>query len=169
VAVCNAPPFVKRHIGQKRRQKPPGRRHSEKNRIAWHPAFAAAFKQELERYKDALEFIVEYPLTAEPLQIDLLVIKKLKNIAIDKNIAAIFKGHNLLEFKSPASYVSIYDFYKVYGYACFYAWLNKVPITDITVTFVESRHPAKLLAHLEKLRGWTVEKRGAGFILSKEI
>jgi hypothetical protein len=52
----------------------------------------------------------------EPLEIDVLVIKKLKDIVINKNIAAIFKTHNITEYKSPDSYVSIHDFNKVYGY-----------------------------------------------------
>jgi hypothetical protein len=146
------------------------RHHSKGTRIAWHPAFVVAFQQELERYKDALEFTAEYPLTAEPLKIDVLVIKKIKDITIDKNIAAIFKAHNIVEYKSPRSYVSIHDFNKVYGYACFYACLNKIPITDITLTFVESRQPTKLLSHLKKERGWTVEKKSAGiYIMSGDI
>jgi hypothetical protein len=38
--------------------------------IPWRPAFVQAIKLELEPYWDALEFIAEYPLTAEPLEID---------------------------------------------------------------------------------------------------
>jgi hypothetical protein len=35
-------------------------------------------------------------------------------------------------------------------------------ITDLTLTFVESRHPRELLAHLQETRGYTVEKNGPG-------
>jgi hypothetical protein len=94
------------------------RRHLDETQIAWHPAFVVALEQELERYKDALEFDVEHHLTTESLRIDLVVIKKIKEIAIDKNVAAIFKAHNLLEYKSPDDYLSIHDFNKGYGYAC---------------------------------------------------
>jgi hypothetical protein len=59
----------------------------------------------------------EYQLTTEPLKIDVVIIKKTKNVVIDKNIAAIFREHNVLEFKNPTDYVSVNDFYKVYGYA----------------------------------------------------
>jgi len=117
---------------------------------------------ELEAYQDALEFYPEYQLTSEPLRIDCVVIKKTKDVKINKNIAAIFRTWNLLEYKRPDDYVSVADFYKVYGYACLYASFNNVPITDITVTFIESHYPEKLLEHLKKERGYTVAETGAG-------
>ena len=58
---------------------------------------------ELQAYRDDLEFLPEYPLTAEPLQIDCVVIKKAKDAVIKKNIAVIFREWNLLEYKSPTS------------------------------------------------------------------
>jgi hypothetical protein len=88
------------------------------DRIAWHPAFFEAIQLELEQYRDVLEFHSEYQLTSEPLRIDVLIIKKLKDIPIRKNIAAVFRQENLLEYKSPDDYLSVDDFYKVYGYAC---------------------------------------------------
>jgi hypothetical protein len=133
--------------------------------LAWHPAFVQAVRLELEQYKDILEFIPEFQLTSEPLRIDLAVIKKLKNIPIEKNIAAIFRSENLLEYKSPDDHVSIADFYKVYGYACLYASLNAVPITEITISFVESRKPKKLLKHLKEVRNYRVEEKSAGIYL----
>jgi hypothetical protein len=130
--------------------------------IAWHPAFIQAFKLELEPYRDVLEFIPEYQLTSEPLRIDLAVIKKLKDIPIRKNIAAIFRSDNLVEYKSPGDYVSIADFYKVYGYASLYVAFTNVPITEITITFVENREPRKLLKHLKELRRCQVKKEESG-------
>jgi hypothetical protein len=117
---------------------------------------------ELEAYEDALEFFPEYQLTSEPLRIDCVIIKKTKDVSIRKNIAEIFRTWNLLEYKSPDDYVSVADFYKVYGYACLYASFKNVPITDMTVTFIESRYPEKLLEHLKKERGYTVEEKGNG-------
>jgi hypothetical protein len=139
-----------------------GKQHTTESRIAWHPAFVQAFQLELEQYRDILEFIPEFQLTSEPLRIDLAIIKKLKNVAIKKNIAAIFRSENLLEYKSPDDHVSINDFYKVYGYACLYASLNAIPITEITISFVESRKPAKLLRHLQEIRGYTTEEQSPG-------
>jgi len=117
---------------------------------------------ELRAYRDVLEFHPEYPLTAEPLQIDCVVIKKAKDAVIRKNIAVIFREWNLIEYKSPGDYVSVADFYKVYGYACLYASFKQVPISSLTVTFVESRHPQKLLRHLHDERGYAVAENYPG-------
>jgi len=135
---------------------------SEKQHIHWHPAFVEALQNELEAYQDALEFYSEFQLTTEPLRIDCVVVKKKKNVIIRKNIAAIFRTWNLLEYKSPDDYISVDDFYKVYGYACLYASLEKVPITDLTITFIESHYPEKLIEHLKNVRGYTVEETGDG-------
>jgi hypothetical protein len=94
--------------------------------------------------------MAEYPLTSEPLQIDVVIIKKAPDVTIEKNIACIFKQVNLMEFKSPGDYFSVHDFYKVIGYAFFYASLNKVSIRDMTVTVVESRCPRKLFKYAGK-------------------
>lgn len=46
--------------------------------------------------------------------------KKLKETTIKKSIAKLFRNHNIIEYKAPDDYLSINDFYKVYGYACIY-------------------------------------------------
>jgi hypothetical protein len=141
--------------------RPPGGPH-EPQRTGWHTAFGQALKMELDDYRDALEFDSECQLTTEPLRIDCVVIKKSKNVEIKKNIAAIFKKWNLFEYKNPGDYVSVADFYKVYGYACLYASFEKHPITDMTISFVESRHSGKLLEHLRNERGYTVAETAEG-------
>jgi hypothetical protein len=134
----------------------------ERDRIDWHPAFIEAIQMELDDYSRELQFISEYQLTTEPLRIDVVIIKKNSDTPIKKNIAAIFRKENIVEYKSPNDYVSIDDFYKVYGYACLYASINKVPITHLTVSFIESRYPRKLLAHLQEARKFTVEETSPG-------
>jgi hypothetical protein len=130
--------------------------------IPWHPAFVQAMQLELKEYKDILEFYPELQLTSDPLRIDCVIIKKIRDIEIKKNIAAIFKTWNILEYKNPNDYVSIADFYKVYGYACLYTSLNDICITDLTITFVESHYPRELIKHLKKTRNLTVEKTAHG-------
>jgi len=132
------------------------------SRIPWHPAFVEALQMELREYRDDLEFHPEHPLTSEPLKIDCIVAKKAKDTVIKKNIAVIFREWNLIEYKSPGDYVSVADFYKVYGYACLYASFQRVPITSLTVTFVESRYPRKLLRHLHDERGYAVAENYPG-------
>jgi hypothetical protein len=131
-------------------------------RINWHSAFIEALQMELYEYRDALEFHSNYQLTAEPLRIDCVVIRKAKDVEIRKNIAAIFRKRNRCEDKNPGDYVSVADFYKVYGYACLYASFRKVPITGMSVSFVESRYPKKLLEHLQKERGYTIAEKAEG-------
>lgn len=50
--------------------------------IQWHPAFCAAAELELSANKVILDFQREYNLSKKPLQIDLLVIKKLDMVSI---------------------------------------------------------------------------------------
>ena len=133
--------------------------------IPWHPAFIQALQLELKDYKDVLEFYPEYQLTSEPLRIDCVVIKKIKNVEIKKNIAKVFKTWNILEYKSPDDYTSVEDFYKVYAYACLYASFEKVPVNNLTVSFIGSRYPRELLNHLQVTRKYTV--RGLGAVVSK--
>jgi len=97
------------------------------DRRSWHPAFFEAIQLELDEYRHALQFTYEHYLTTEPLKIDVVIIKKTGNIPIRKNIAAIFREVNILEYKSPDNYISIKEFYHVYGYACLYQSLNQQP------------------------------------------
>ncbi len=40
-------------------------------------------------------------LYIEPLEIDLLVIKKEASVRIENEIGILFRGHNIMEYKSP--------------------------------------------------------------------
>jgi len=139
----------------------------ELSRIPWHPAFIEAIQLELEDYSNCLEFYSEYQLTSEPLKIDCVIIKKTKETEIKKNFASIFKKANLLEYKSPGDYISVAGFYKVYGYACLFASFEKIPITELTISFVGSRHPEKLLNHLAHVRRYKVEENNSGIYTLK--
>ena len=131
--------------------------------IQWHPAFFEAIRLELEDYESDLEFVAERQLTTKPLQIDVVIVKKTRDMPIKKNIAEIFRRDNIIEYKSPTDYVSIENFYRVYAYACLYAFLEEgADITDMTLTFVASSHPRELLAHLREARGCTVEEKWPG-------
>ena len=58
-----------------------------------------------------------------------------------------------MEYKSPEDYLSIDDFYKVYGYACFYksdtGAVDEIKSEEITITFVTNGYPHKVIRHLE--------------------
>ena len=70
-------------------------------KIQWHPGFVSAMNLELIKYKEHLEFEKEYNLNTKPLQIDLLVIKKDAGVEIGNEIGKLFRGHNIMEYKSP--------------------------------------------------------------------
>jgi hypothetical protein len=98
------------------------REHRENSRpraesIKWHPTFFDALQLELLDYRDRLEFLYEHQLTAELLRVDTVIIKKPPEVCIDKNFVRLFREINLVEYKSPEDYLSVNDFYKVYGYA----------------------------------------------------
>jgi hypothetical protein len=116
--------------------------------ILWHPAFYQVIRGELAPYAESLSFEEEHQLNTEPLRLDLLIVKKDRDLVIDKNIARIFRTDNLVEFKSPKDYLSINDFYKACGYACLYKSITRADIADITLTFVVSVFPRRLAAHL---------------------
>ena len=132
-------------------------------RTSWHPAFAQAIKHELEDSKDALTFETEYQLTTEPLRIDVLIVKKKRNVVIKKNIGQIFRSFNIVEYKSPEDHVTLADYHKTHCYSRLYASLNKTDINEMSVTVVATQHPRKLLAFLRKQ--YTVENVQKGIYL----
>ena len=142
---------------------PADNENSSQGKLKWHPAFLQAIKQELFDWRDLLEFKYEYQLTTEPLRIDLLIIKKPKDVIIDKNIARIFRTDNLFEYKSPDDYISVKDFLKVYAYANLYAAITPdVELSEVTLTFIESRYPRKLIEYLKTVRRYEITETSSG-------
>ena len=102
------------------------------------------------------------PEESEPLKIDVIIIKKKQDVIIDKPIGHIFRRYNLVEFKSPADYLSVNDFYKVYGYACLYKYLKAIDIKELTVSYVETKYPRKVIKHLREEKGYEVTEAERG-------
>ncbi|MDR0336413.1 MAG: hypothetical protein LBI18_04915 [Planctomycetaceae bacterium] len=126
----------------------------------WHPAFCGAMQLELNEYRNVLKFEEEYLLTKGSLRIDVLIIKKRKNVVIDKNIAGIFRNYNILEYKSPSDSLDIGDYYKTHGYKLFYISRQNIHIDNMSVTMVTSRHPHKLLKKLSNRYKITSNRNG---------
>ena len=124
-------------------------------RLQWHAAFFAGIQIELEEEAEYLIFENEHMLGTKPMQIDVLIIKKNSERVIQKNIGQIFKKYNIIEYKSPEDYLSIDDFYKVLGYACFYKADTKktdeIKVDDITVSFMCFRYPRELMKHFNEM------------------
>ena len=130
--------------------------------LQWHPGFFAALQIELQEESGNLEFYPEYELSKKPMRIDTLIVKKMTDSPVRKNIGRIFRKHNLIEYKSPGDYLSINDFYKVYGYACFYQSdtekVGESRLEEITITFVCNHYPREMLRILKKERKIAVRK-----------
>ncbi|MDR2053131.1 MAG: hypothetical protein LBP80_06935 [Treponema sp.] len=121
---------------------------------------------ELLPYADVLDFDIEHPLTREPLRIDIIIIKKKKNVVIDRNIAAIFRGRNIVEYKSPGDSLTIADFHQVMAYAHLYCVPpEKGNMADLTVTFVTTREPMELKGYLRTVYGYTLTEERPGITL----
>ena len=117
-------------------EKPNERR--PRTKIQWHPAFCAAAELELRFNKDDLEFKREYNLSKKPLQMDLLIIEKGKACRFKMKSEKSFRGHNIIEYKSPDDGMTIDNFFKTLGYAFLYKGLgekvNQIPLRELTVS-----------------------------------
>ena len=135
-------------------------------RIEWHPAFQATIQIESENESDKLIFESEHLLSKKPMQIDELIIKVKDHEVIEKNIGKIFRKYNIIEYKSPDDHLIINDFYKVYGYCCFYQAdtekVLEISPQELTITFICNHYPRKMIQHLQKYRKLEITKIGSG-------
>jgi hypothetical protein len=130
------------------------------SRTLWHPAFFGAIKLELNEYRDVLKFESEHQLTTEPLKIDVVIVKKRRNIEIKKNIAQIFQKYNVVEYKSPNVSVSIYDYYKTQAYGWLSGSFNRIDFSKMSLTIIATQRPLKLLDYLRKNFGLSLIQNG---------
>lgn len=143
-------------------------------KVQWHPGFCAAMRLELVEDKEMLEFYEEFTLNKKPLIMDMLVIKNKSGKEMENEIGRLFKGHNVVEYKSPDDELGIDVFYKVYAYACLYKsggnYENSIKAEDVTITLIRKRKPITLMEYL-KTTGFEILQeypgiyhiRGAGF------
>ena len=134
--------------------------------LQWHSAFYAGIQIELEEEADYLIFENEHMLSTKPMQVDVVIIKNNSERVIRKNIGRIFKKYNIVEYKSPDDYLSVDDFYKVHGYACFNKSdskkVNEIKVDEVTITFVCSHYPRELMKHLVKNNRYIIDKKELG-------
>lgn len=108
----------------------------------------------------------------KPLQIDLLIIEKNKNIRIKNQIGHIFRQNNIIEYKSPGDSMSIDDFYKATAYACMYKALGEkvdaVSANELTISMMRESYPAGMIATLKR-QGIKIEKMYDGIYYLKNF
>lgn len=123
-------------------------------KIQWHPGFVAAMNLELRQNRDDLIFEKEHNLNTKPLEIDLLIIRKDSSVHIANEIGSFFRGHNIIEYKSPEDHLDIDVFYKVGAYASLYKSYGKTlderKADDITVSIVREIKPEGLFRYFKE-------------------
>ena len=133
--------------------------------IKWHPGFCSAMELEFSRYRDLLDFNREFQLSKEPLRIDLLMIKKMKDVVLDIDIGRIFRTYNIIEYKSPKDGLTIDDYIKTVGYAYLYkglgATVDAVPLSELTATIVRDTEPTELFKKIQN-EGGSIEEKYPG-------
>ena len=133
--------------------------------IKWHPGFCSAMELEFLQYKGLLDFNREFPLSKEPLRIDLLMIKKIKDVVLDIDIGRLFKTYNIIEYKSPKDGLTIDDYIKTVGYAYLYkglgATVDAVPLSELTATIVRNTEPTELFKKIQS-EGGSIEEKYPG-------
>lgn len=139
----------------------------KKENLQWHPAFVAALRITFQEEIEELQILEEYSLSKSPPRIDALILKKNPQVKLKKKIGQIFRGYNIIEYKSPEDSLNINDFYKVYGgYTCFYQSntekVREINPTDLTITFVCNHYPREMFQHLEQVRGMKIKDQGSG-------
>ena len=123
----------------------------------YHPAFCAAMELELREDKDHLIFEDEYNLNTKPNKIDFLVINVSDNARVKSGLGAIFKKHNLFEFKGFRDSLNERVYHRTMGYVHLYIAYGDVGITsdEITVSFLREAYPRKMMKYFEE-NGFTI-------------
>lgn len=120
-------------------------------KIQWHPGFVAAVNLELAENREDLVFEPEHNLNTKPLEIDLLVVKKNPSICISNEIGWLFRGHNIMEYKSPEDHLDIDAFYKTGAYASLYKAYGErtdaIKADDVTVSVIRETKPDGLFRY----------------------
>lgn len=141
-------------------------------RTQWHPALCAAMRLELQEDEAFLEYINEYNLSMKPLQMDLLIIKKLRELEIKNEIGKLFRTHNIIEYKSPDDSLNVNTYMKVVAYACLYKsqeiYVGDIELDDITITMIRDRKPIKLFRWFLRQDYEITEKYKGIYYITKE-
>lgn len=145
---------------------------TEAVKTQWHPAFCSALKLELREDAEYLSYTNEYNINSKPIQADLLIIKKPNDVQIKNEIGKLFRGHNLVEYKSPVDSLNLDTFIKVIGYACIYkaneSHVDEIGMDDITLTLEREHTPKKLFKLLKEWDFQIIEKyNGIFYVLHK--
>lgn len=138
------------------------------NVVDWHSGFYGAIGLEFLENDDDLEYDSEHQLNHNPVRIDLLVVKKNKDVELANELGAKFRGHNIMEYKSEKDRLSIDTVFKANAYAALYKAYGKsideIKADDITVTLAREAYPRDAFRALSKY-GYEIEQVHPGIYL----
>lgn len=145
-----------------------------KDRRPFHNAAFDAFRHRLRKYLESGDVTLtdECQLSRGPLKIDVVIVKKNNRAVLELPWAKFFRGHNIIEYKSPVDDLpSVAVFDKLIGYTRIYASQNDVKITDVTATLVCAKEPLALFEVLETEYGYEILRKGCGiyYIMQKGV
>jgi len=142
--------------------KPPER----KERATYHNAVFSAFGHYLREQKENGDVALEdeHQLSKQPPRIDIIIIKKNRDVKIERVWGRIFREYNIIEYKSPSDRSPTLAVFNkvVYGYAGLYASQEKIKLTDMTATIICPKQPKKLFKTLENEFGYKILQKGDG-------
>lgn len=100
-----------------------------------------------------------------PLRVDMILIKKKKDLSLKNEIGRIFRRYNLIEYKSPKDDLNYDVFLKGIAYAylfkCYEKHVDKISLSEVTLTFIRENRPVKLLKKLREIN-LLVEEAASG-------
>jgi hypothetical protein len=146
--------------------KPLAPKPKRKETVTYHDAAFAAFSYLLREYVKNGDVTLEDEcrLSKQPLKIDIMIIKKNREVEIKTSWGRIFREYNVVEYKSPAdSLPTLQVFNKVvHGYVGIYAAQKNIKLTNMTASIVCFKKPTKLFEMLEKEFGYRVLRKDDG-------
>ena len=115
--------------------------------------------------KADLDFQTEVTLNTMPLRVDMILIKKKKDLSLKNEIGRIFRRYNLIEYKSPKDDLNYDVFLKGIAYAYLFKsyekHVDKISLSEVTLTFIRENRPVKLLKKLREIN-LLVEEAASG-------
>ena len=122
----------------------------------WHPLFVTAVKEALSDARPGQVHVEpEVALSSKPLDIDVLVVKKVGKTRLSHPMARFYRRYNVIEFKGPTDYLAANDYYKGIALAYLYKALKHkvlLDLDDFTLTFVSSARYPRGLFKMVRLR-----------------
>jgi len=144
-----------------------------KKPATYHTAAFDAFLYRLNEYikNGDITLLDEHRLSRQPLRIDIMIIKKKREVEIDTSWGKIFRQCNVIEYKSPVdSPLTLPVFVKVvHGYAGIYSSQNDVKLTDMSATILCHQKPVELFEMLKNELSYKIlrKDRGVYYIIQK--